>query len=68
MFLFNVKTNNSPYSCRWTLKDVGPIDLQVNSDANVIAAVNKASVSVVHDNRKTEVRFTREPQLEIPSA
>lgn len=57
--LFNVKTNNFPCSCRGAQKDVGTIDLQVTYDANVITAVRKASVRLVHNNRKTEVRFLR---------
>lgn len=54
-----MKTNNCPNSCRGARKDVGTIDLQVTYDANVITAVRKANVRLVHDNRKTEGRFLR---------
>lgn len=55
--LFNVKTNYFPCSCRGAQKDGGTIDLQVTYDVNVITAVRKGNVRLVHDNLKTEVRF-----------
>lgn len=58
--LFNVKkTNHCPCICRRTQKDVitSTIDLHVTYDANVITAVSKNNLRLVHDKRKTKVRF-----------
>lgn len=56
-FLFNVKTKNCPISCREAQKDVGMIDLRVTYNANVITVVRMANVRLLHDHRKTQVRF-----------
>lgn len=37
----------------------GAIDLQVTYDTIVITAVRRGNVCLVHENRKTEVRFLR---------
>lgn len=56
-FLFNVKTKNCPISCREAQKDVGMSDLRVTYNANVITVVRMANVRLLHDHRKTQVRF-----------
>lgn len=38
-------------------KDVDAIDLQLPFDADVVTAVRKANVRLLHDNRMTQVRF-----------
>lgn len=62
--LLNVKkTNQCQYIFRGSQKDVvtSTIDLHVTYmyDANVITAVRKKNLRLVHDKRKTEVRFLR---------
>lgn len=62
IFYINVKkTNQWPCIFRGTRKDVvtSTIDLHVTYDANVITAVRKKNLRLVHDKRKTEVRFLR---------
>lgn len=62
-----METSNCLCSCRGAHEDVGSIDLQVTHDVNIITAVRKENVRLVHDNRKLEVRYKGDRTLRVAS-
>lgn len=59
----NAENINCPFSCHEAKKADGTIDLHLTYDTKVITAIGRANVCLLHDTRKTGLRFSWPPHV-----